>query len=510
MIHYGDSLRMNATKFPQKICLIDEKRRVTFAEFNRRVNKLANALLGHGLKPGNKIAVFSRNSIEYMEIFHACAKAGICLVTLNFWLRPEELVVLFNHSDALFLFLGDSFQEPFVSIEGQLVNLRPNGVTVMGRSKSSRWRSYEEFLSSGPEKEPAVAVCWEDPYWMLYTSGTTGNPKGVLRSHKRTALCSWYTLLEFNFWRNDCFLAISPFFHGVTFFPLMILQTGGSVFVVSEFKAEKILEIIEKEKITASFMVPTMLDMLLNNPRLEKIRFDSLRCLVTGGAPLPTPIKEGIMERIGPVLYEFYGAGESGYLTVLHPQDQLRKIRCCGQPCFGAELEIWDKEGRSLPPGRVGALFSKCAGRFDEYYKNPEKTAEALQGEWFTAGDLGMKDEENYYYIVDRETDMIISGGENIYPREIEDILKSHPAVADCAVFGIPDQRWGEAVKAMIVLKPDQSASAEEIIAHCSKYLSGYKRPKIVSFVEDLPRTSSGKIMKKKIRDEHWTGKEKV
>jgi long-chain acyl-CoA synthetase len=510
MIHYGDSLRMNATKFPQKICLIDEKRRVTFAEFNRRVNKLANALLGHGLKPGDKIAVFSRNSIEYMEIFHACAKAGICLVTLNFWLRPEELVVLFNHSDALFLFLGDSFQETFASIEGRMGNLRGNGVIVMGRSRNSRWRGYEEFLSSEPEEEPAVPVCWEDPYWMLYTSGTTGNPKGVLRSHKRTALCSWYTLLEFNFWRNDCFLAISPFFHGVTFFPLMILQTGGSVFVVSEFQAEKTLEIIEKEKITASFMVPTMLDMLLNSPRLEKTRFDSLRCLVTGGAPLPTPIKEGIMERIGPVLYEFYGAGESGYLTVLHPQDQLRKIRCCGQPCFGAELEVRDKEGRPLPPDRVGALFSKCAGRFDEYYKNPEKTAEALQGEWFTAGDLGMKDEENYYYIVDRETDMIISGGENIYPREIEDILKSHPAVADCAVFGIPDQRWGEAVKAMIVLKPEHSASAEEIIAYCSKYLAGYKRPKLVSFVKDLPRTSSGKIMKKKIRDEHWTGKEKV
>ncbi len=510
MIHYGDSLRMNAAKFPQKICLIDENRRVTFAEFHRRVNQLANALLSRGLRPGDKIAAFSRNSIEYLEIFHACAKAGICLVTLNFWLRPEELVVLFNHSDALFLFLGDSFQEPFASIEGRLVNLRRDGVIVMGRLPNSRWTAYEDLLSSRPDEEPPVPVCWEDPYWMLYTSGTTGNPKGVLRSHKRTALCSWYTLLEFNFWRNDCFLAISPFFHGVTFFPLMILQVGGSVFVVSEFQAEKILRIIEKEKITASFMVPTLLDMLLSSPCLEETRFDSLRCLVTGGAPLPTPIKEEIIKKIGPVLYEFYGAGESGYLTVLHPEDQLRKIRCCGQPCFGAELEVRDKEGRPLPPGQVGKLFSKCAGRFDEYYKNPGKTAEALQDEWFTAGDLGMKDEENYYYIVDRETDMIISGGENIYPREIEDILKSHPAVMDCAVFGIPDQRWGEAVKAMIVLKAGYSASAEEIIAYCSKYLAGYKRPKVVSFVEDLPRTSSGKIMKKKIRDEHWQGKEKV
>jgi long-chain acyl-CoA synthetase len=501
---------MNATKFPQKICLIDETRRLTFAEFNHQVNKLANALLGHGLKPGDKIAVFSRNSIEYMEIFHACAKAGICIVTLNFWLKPEELVVLFNHSDALFVFLGDSFQEAFSSIEGQLKNLRPDGVVVIGQSRNSRWTSYDKFLSSWSDEEPGVSVSWDAPYWMLYTSGTTGNPKGVLRSHKRTVLCSWYTLLEFNLSRKDIFLAISPFFHGVTFFPLMVLMVGGAIFVASEFNAEKVLEIVEKEKITASFMVPTMLDMLLNSSRLEKTRFDVLRCLVTGGAPMPTSLKEDILKRVGPVLYEFYGAGESGYLAVLHPQDQYRKIRCCGQPCFGAELEVRDTEGQPLPVGQVGKLFSKCAGRFDGYYKDPERTAEALHGEWFTAGDLGMKDAENYYYIVDRETDMIISGGENIYPREIEDILKSHPAVADSAVFGIPDKRWGEVVKAMIVLKTGYSASAEEIIAYCSKHLAGYKRPKIVSFVEDLPRTSSGKIMKKKIRDEHWNEKEKV
>ncbi|MFH0788013.1 MAG: AMP-binding protein [Pseudomonadota bacterium] len=510
MINLSDHLRMNAAKFPQKICLIDESRRRTFAEFNHQVNKLANALLEHGLKPGDKIAVFSRNNIEYLEIFHACAKVGICIVTLNFWLRPEELVVLFNHSDALFIFLGEPFQEAFSSIEGQLKKLRPQGVVVIGQSGNPRWISYEKFISFRSDKEPDVSVSWDAPYWMLYTSGTTGNPKGVLRSHRRTVLCSWYALLEFNLWRKDIFLTISPFFHGVTFFPLMVLMIGGTVFVAGEFNAENILEIIEKEKITASFMVPTMLDMLINSPRLKETCFDALRCLVTGGASLPTPIKEDIMKRIGPVLYEFYGAGESGYLTVLPPQDQLRKIRCCGQPCFGAELEVRDKKGRPLPPGQVGKLFSKCAGRFDEYYKDPGKTAEALHGEWFTAGDLGMKDEENYYYIVDRETDMIISGGENIYPREIEDILKSHPVVAECAVFGIPDKRWGEAVKAMVVIKSGVSASAEELIAYCSQHLAGYKRPKEISFVEDFPRTSTGKIMKKKIRDEHWIGKEKV
>jgi long-chain acyl-CoA synthetase len=296
----------------------------------------------------------------------------------------------------------------------------------------------------------------------------------------------------------------------VTFFPLMMLLVGGTVYVAGEFEPEKILKILKNEKITASFMVPTMLDLLLNSPGIEGNQPEALRSLVTGGAPLPTQLKENIIKNFGPVLYEFYGSGESGYLTVLHPQDQLRKTRCCGQPCFGAEMEVRDKEGRALPPGETGELFSKCSGRFDGYYKYPEKTAEALHGEWFTAGDLGMKDEEDYYYIVDRKTDMIISGGENIYPREIEDVLRFHPAVAECAVFGIPNERWGEVVKALVVLKPGQKASEEEIMQHCHRHLAGFKRPKVVDFVEELPKTSSGKIMKKSIRDAHWTGKEKV
>jgi acyl-CoA synthetase (AMP-forming)/AMP-acid ligase II len=510
MMTLGDSLKMNSLKFPEKICLVDDKRRFSFRQFNKRVNRLANGLKGMGLKRGDKLGVFSRNSIEYMEIYHACAKAGICAVTFNFWLRPDELAVLFNHSDAVVLFLGGQYQDSFQAIEGRLVNLRPNGVVVIGETKNPRWTSYEKFLESQSEEEPKVEVSWEDPYWMLYTSGTTGNPKGVIRSHKRTALCSWFTLLEFGYWRNDYFLAVSPFFHGVTFFPLMILQVGGGVYIAGEFEPETILKVMKTERITATFMVPTMLDLLLNCPSLNENRPDALRSLVTGGAPLPTQLKENVINKFGSVLYEFYGAGESGYLTVLHPKDQLRKTRCCGQPCFGTEMEVRDKEGRALPPGEVGELFSKCSGRFDGYYKYPEKTAEALHGEWFTAGDLGMKDEEDYYYIVDRKTDMIISGGENIYPREIEDVLRFHPAVAECAVFGVPDDRWGEAVKALIVLKPGQKATEEEITLHCQKHLAGFKRPKIVNFVGELPKTSSGKIMKKSIRDAHWTGKEKV
>jgi long-chain acyl-CoA synthetase len=231
--------------------------------------------------------------------------------------------------------------------------------------------------------------------------------------------------------------------------------------------------------------------------------------LLTVGAPLPTQVKETTLKIMGPILYEWYAASESGILTVLCPEDQLKKVRCCGQPCFGVEMEVRDENGHALPAGQIGELFSKCAGRFDEYYKNPDKTAEALHGEWFSAGDLGMRDEDNYYYIVDRKTDMIISGGENVYPREIEDILKLHPAIMDCAVFGIPDEKWGESVKALIVVKTGHTITREEIINHCNKYLAGFKRPKLIEFVEDLPRTSSGKIKKKMLRDEHWKDRER-
>jgi acyl-CoA synthetase (AMP-forming)/AMP-acid ligase II len=380
-------------------------------------------------------------------------------------------------------------------------------VVVIGTPEKPDYESYENIRAERSAVEPRFKIGWEAPFWMLYTSGTTGEPKGVIRSHRRTALCGWYAVLEFGLTRNDYFLAISPFFHGVTFFPLMVLQMGGSVFVADQFDPDKMLRVIEEKRITSSFMVPTMLNMILDSPIPKKKSFPTLRMLVTGGAPLPTRVKKQIAEDFGSVLYEFYGASESGFLTVLHPEDQLRKQRCCGQPCFGAEIEVRDENGLPLPPGRVGELFSRCAGRFDEYYQKPEETKEALSGEWFTAGDLGFMDDEAYVYVVDRKKDMIISGGENIYPREIEDVLRFHSSVDDCAVFGIPDDIWGEAVMAYIVPKQAAEVSKEEIRAHCSEHLAGFKRPKFITLVDKLPKTASGKTMKGDLRAKYWADK---
>lgn len=501
MITLGDVLRANAIKYPDRLCLADRTRRFTFEEVNRRVNRLANGLRAMGCEPGQTVAVFAHNSIEYMELFHACAKLGCRIVTLNVWHRAREVEVLFNHSDAEWLIVGEKAQSSIAELVDTLP-LQKGRLIVMGEPALPGAVAWQDVLAAGHEGEPGVSVDPTAPYWMMYTSGTTGNPKGVTRSFLRTALCTWTGIIEFRFDQNDLFLAVSPFFHGVTFLPMMVLNAGGGVYIAERFSVEEVLDAFDNNPITSSFMVPTMLSMLQAEPRFRETSFSSLRVLVTGGAPMPEPLKRSIIEVIGPALYEFYGASESGFLTVLHPEDQLTKPASCGRACFGAEIQIRGDSGEILPPGEVGEIFTRCEGRFDEYYKDPERTREALQDGWFTAGDLGHMDDEGYVYIVGRKSELIISGGENVYPLEIEDVLRSHPAVADCAVIGVPDPLWGEAVKAVVVLRPGHSVEEEELVAFCNQRLAGFKRPKYVAFVEDLPRNASGKVMKSLLKQQ--------
>ncbi len=502
MLTIGDALRMNTAKAPGRLCLADAHRRYTYAEVNVRVNRLAHGMLRSGCKPGDCLAVLARNSIEYMELFHACAKLGLRILTLNFWLRPAEIELLFNYSDATWLVVGESLQDSVACIVPRLPQLRGDGLIVIGEASLSGARSLASLVAD-TESEPLVDIDTRWPFWMMFTSGTTGNPKGVVRSFYRTAVCILFGMIEFGFRRDDVFLAVSPFFHGVTFLPLMVLQAGGTVHVMSEFSAADVLRTIEVEGVTAAFLVPTMLDMLLEHPALNEARVESMRVLVTGGAALPSAVKTAVVDSIGPVLHEFYGASESGFLTVLHPRDQMRKQRCCGQPCFGAEVEIRDDSGARLPGGTVGEIFSRCDGRFDGYYKNKAQTDNALREGWFTAGDLGRIDDEGYVYVVDRKTDLIISGGENVYPREIEDVLRTHASILECAVIGVPDSRWGEAAKAFVVLRSDRDLAATELIEYCGRRLAGFKRLREVEFVSDLPKNASGKILKSTLRQQH-------
>ncbi len=502
MITLGDALRINALKYPDRPCLLDRTRRFTYAEVNERVNRLANGLLATGVRPGQTVAVFSHNSIEYMELFHALAKLGCCMVTLNVWHRAGEVEVLYKHSDAEWFIVGEKAQASVAELVDRL-GLAPGHLIVMGEPELPGAVAWNDVMAAGHPAEPGVRVDPQAPYWMMYTSGTTGNPKGVVRSFLRTALCTWAGIIEFRFSKDDLFLAVSPFFHGVTFLPIMVLHVGGAVFIADRFSVDDIIETLGRHRITSGFMVPTMLNMLQADPRFGETDFSALRVLVTGGAPMPEALKRRILDVIGPSLFEFYGASESGFLTVLHPEDQLTRIGSCGRACFGAEVQIRGESGEVLPPGQVGEIFTSCQGRFDGYYKDPERTAQALQDGWFTAGDLGRMDEDGYVYIVGRKSDLIISGGENVYPIEIEDVLRSHPAVADCAVIGVPDPLWGEAVKAVVVLRPGQAVAAEELVNYCSRRLAGFKRPKYVEFVDELPRNASGKVLKHVLKQQH-------
>ena len=498
MLTIADALSVNALKWPDRLCLADATRRLSFAEVDARVNRLANGLLALGCRPGEAIAVYARNSIEYLELFHAAAKLGLRLVTLNAWHRLGEMEVLFNHSGAAWLVIGEAGQEEVAAIRERLPRLR--GLLVIGEARVTGAHGWDAVTALGGEHRPAVSVDPQAPFWMMYTSGTTGNPKGLHRSFLRTSLCLWAGIIEFGYRRTDSFLALSPFFHGVTFMPLMVLQTGGSIYVQPEFAPEAVIGLLQEERITCSFMVPTMLTMLMQHPAWRTARFDDLRVLVTGGAALPTAVKQEVVRVMGPVLHEFYGASESGFITVLHPEDQMRKERCCGQPAFGAEVEIRGEDGASLPPDTVGEVYTRCEGRFDAYYGDPERTAQVLRDGWFTAGDLGRMDEEGFVYIVDRKKDLIISGGENVYPREIEDVLRHHPAIADCAVVGVSDEVWGEAVKAVVVVRPGMALGRDEVIAHCAARLAGFKRPKHVEFAAELPKNASGKVVKALLR----------
>lgn len=496
----GDALRVNAVRYPTRLCLRDDSRSFTYQETNQRVNRLCNGLLALGCKPGEAIAVYARNSIEYLELFHACSKIGVRLVTLNYWLRPREIQVLFNHSQASWLIVDEERQEQMRALLPELNNLEPERFLVIGGPSDGDTTGLESVLRSGASDEPQIAVSLEAPFWMMYTSGTTGNPKGLVRSTLRTTMCIWAGIIEFRYTHTDVFLAVSPLFHGVSFLPLMVLQVGGAVHVLPQFSAERAVRLMQ-EDITCSFMVPTMLSLVAEHPDFRPGRFPAMRILVTGGAPVRTAIKERFLEVIGPTLYEFYGTSESGFLTVLHPGDLLSKPGSSGRACFGSELEIHDSHGNVLPVGQVGEVHSRCEGRFDLYFNEPELTQRALKDGVFATGDLGRLDANGYLYLVDRKSDLIISGGENVYPREIEDVLLEHPAVAECAVIGIPDELWGESVKALVVRAAGaETVSAETLITYCNARLAGFKRPKTLEFLPELPRNASGKVLKPVLR----------
>jgi acyl-CoA synthetase (AMP-forming)/AMP-acid ligase II len=505
----GRSLLKTTRRYPDKVAVIFEGRSWTYREFNNRVNRLAGVFSSMELSKGEKVAILARNGNEYLEAYYALAKLGIWMVPINYRLQPPEIAIRLVHSDAKALILGLEYVEKFQGLEPEVRKSFAERILVLGDSCPQGMYPYEELLEKSTEQEPQTFIEPEDPLYIGYTAGTTGRSKGAIITNRAIVSGFLYKILDYGFTKNDISLNPGPFWHSAPRdFASMHLYLGGTAVIMREFRVEEFLPLVERYRVTNGYLVPTMYQMIIDFSGNDRYDTSSLRTLLSGGSALPTPLKEECLRRFGPILHEFYGATETRIMTNIFPEEMGRKIRSVGRPIWDVEIRILDNEGKELPPGKVGEIYINGPSLFSGYYKNEEKTRESHRGGWFTLGDMGKVDEEGYLYIVDRKQDMVISGGENIYPSEIEDVLRAYPKVAEAAVIGVPHQKWGEVLKAFIILKPGAVANEEEILNYCSTRLADYLKPKSVEFVTEFPRNPVGKILKRVLRKPYWEGTE--
>jgi len=504
-LNLGEMISVNAVKYPDTVCMKDAKRGYTYPEVDKRINKLANALLGLGLKKGDHVAVLLENCLEICEVYFAACRNGLVVVPINFRLVGKEIGYIVENSESKAIVVHDEFIPNLPEIKTV-----PGANRIVVGKETPGWKPYDAFLSSGSEKQPKVKVKPSDTWIMLYTSGTTGTPKGVVRSHE--SYISFYLInaIDFNFRHGEIDLNIMPLCHvNSTFFTFNFAYQGATFYVhpARSFKPLEILEIIQKEKITFISLIPTHYNIILNAPKEEAKKFDvsSITKLLCSSAPVSPEMKKDIMAFFkGVQLYEGYGSTEAGIVTTLFPEEQYTKTGSIGRESAAtAIIKLLDEKGKEVPVGEVGELYSYGPMLFDEYWKLPEKTKASFAGKYFTARDMAYKDKEGYYYIVDRKDNMIISGGEHVYPTEVEIALCSHPAVYDAAVIGIPDPKWGEAVKAFVVCKEGKTATEQELLDFCKDKMAGYKKPKSIVFIkpDEMPRTATGKKLHRILRD---------
>jgi fatty-acyl-CoA synthase len=530
-LNIGEILRVNAVKFPDKMAVkgIAVKdgfgpstssglSELSFRQYNEKACRLANAWLEMGLQKGDRIAVLLYNVMEYMEIYAAAAKAGVVIVPINFrWVGPEiEYVV--NNSDSKAFLCSVEFLGEVESIKGNFEQVEPGRLIFIGDEDETPegYLNYEAIIAAASPDEPGIKIEGQDTWIHLYTSGTTGRPKGVVRSHESYIAFCLINEVDFGFNENDIGMVVMPLCHvNSTFYSFVFTYIGAGVYVqrARKYDPAELLEIIDREKITFTSLVPTHYILMLNLPDEVKAKYDltSMRQLLISSAPARRDTKLGVMEMFpNAQLYEAYGSTEAGLVTLLKPHEQLTRLGSIGRCCAGTDLvKLLDDDGNEVPVGEVGELYSRGPMMFDEYWKMPEATARAFRGEYFTARDMAYRDEEGYLYIVDRKDNMVITGGEKVYPSEVEKVVGSHPDVLDVAVIGVPHEKWGEAVHAVVIPKdPDHPPTEEEIIEYTRGKIAGYKRPKSVEFIEmeEMPRTGSGKILHRKLRERVGTG----
>jgi fatty-acyl-CoA synthase len=505
----GEMLARNARKFPDLEGVIFDGKRVRFRHLDDRVNRLANALLLKGLKKGDTIGLLMPNRLEMLEIFFAGAKMGAINVPINIRLAPPEIAYILNNAEVKILFLVENFAGTIESLKKDLPFIET--FILIDNKKNDQYDHYEAFLDSGTSSPPEVRLLDDDTAFIIYTAGTTGKPKGALLSHKNMIVNAMAISQEnaLSLPRKPDLppippkvMSITPFFHIAGIVGVIKAILTLNPVAIKDFDPLELLKAIESEKITFLFLVPAMWLLVMDHPDFKKYDVSSLRTAAYGADKTQNAMKERILEAFpNAALYEAFGQTEMTATAVyMKHQDALRKEGSVGQPLYNVEVRVVDDGMNDAGTGEVGEIVYRGPGLFKGYYKNPEETKKAFEGGWFHSGDLVRRDEEGFVYVVDRKKDMIISGGENIYSAEIESLLLTHPKIKEAAVIGVPDPKWGEAVKAFVVLQPGQEATAEEIIQFCLENLARFKRPKFVEFVPALPRSATGKILKRNLR----------
>ncbi len=507
----GEVLLRNANKFPDKRALVSESRSLDYRTLNTRVNCLAGALLEKGLKKGDRIGVVVHNSHEFVEIYFAAAKTGAVFCPYNNHLKQSELREIIEYSTPKFLFFDTDYKDLLMSLKPELTSV--SCYIPLQPCQEFSAGSYEELLSQGQGKEPAIRVLEDDVMSMFFTAGTTGKPKGALHTHRHVIINAMSGAIDLKVDHDDLVLITFPIYHvagedNIGRHSFM----ANTIFVRREggFNATEVLDFIEKNRITRCQMVPTMIHTLLQLPDLKRFDLTSLRLIIYTGAPMPVELLKRALQMFPCGFAQMYGQTESGPLTtVLGPEDhvldgsekQLRRLASSGKAAIDYEIRIVNESGDDVKAGEVGEMVVRSEAMMKGYWQMPDETEKKLKDGWLWTGDLGRFDEDRYVYIVERKNDMIISGGVNIYPREIEEVLYGNQAVLEATVVGVPDDHWGEAAKAIIVLKEGAAATGDEIIRFCGEHLAGYKKPKSVEFWKELPKSPQGKILKRVIKE---------
>lgn len=510
LLTVADAVATHARLHPHKLGARDSRRALTFAQWHERATRLANGLLSLGLVKGDRVALLAYNCVEWMELYAGLARAGLVAVPINFRLTAPEIAYIAGHSEARAFIVQDELLDRVEPVRGELPAVLSNGWIQFGGPAPARWQDYEALIEGADSRPCEVRVQSGDPCALMYTSGTTGRPKGAIRSHEGNTLIALATALEMGFTRDDTALLVMPMCHANSLYFSHTFTHLGATCVVDDrksFDPEALLATLSREKVTFTSLVPTHYIMMLGLPDDVKAKYDvsAVEKLMISSAPARKDTKLAILDHFhNGKLYELYGSTEAGWVTLLRPEEQIDKLGSVGREWAGSgAIRLLDADGREVPDGEVGELYSRTAYVFDGYWKNPEKTVEAFSGDWCSVGDMARRDADGYITLVDRKSNMIISGGENVYPSEVESILGAHPFIKDVAVIGVPHDKWGEAVQAVVVLHAGQHASEHELLDWCRPRMAGYKRPQAIRIVEEpqMPRTATGKILHRVLRD---------